>query len=43
MAARTSPQRQPVGHPEIADYEVRRELLLAQLAASLTVLNALQI
>jgi predicted nucleic acid-binding protein len=29
--------------PEIADYEVRRELLLARLQASLNVLNALQI
>jgi len=28
--------------PEIADYEVRRELLLAHLQASLNVLNALQ-
>jgi predicted nucleic acid-binding protein len=28
--------------PEIADYEVRRELLLARLQASLNVLNALQ-
>lgn len=28
--------------PEIADYEVRRELLLADLTASLNVLNALQ-
>lgn len=31
-----------LGIPEIADYEVRRELLLARLHASLNALNALQ-
>ena len=29
--------------PEIADYEIRRELLLARLQSSLNVLNALQV
>jgi predicted nucleic acid-binding protein len=31
-----------LGIPEIADYEVRRELLLARLQTSLSALNALQ-
>jgi hypothetical protein len=31
-----------LGIPEIADYEVRRELLLARLQTSLNALNALQ-
>ena len=35
-------ERNRLSVPEIADYEVRRELLLARLRPSLNVLNALQ-